>query len=301
MSFIETVLDGSNARERKKKALCAVAIVITAILLVIAIVAFSICQIVVGSSEESSTEEPKKHTIEQTKLIELAQNAIYTGNLLTLDNTHRYRGEVKGELLEGRADRPKLADGVTNAYTVLKAKQSKYILTSAAAIELNKMLTAFYNSTKNEYLIIQTAYDIDNYTSQDAIYTAGTAVEFTYFSNPENFQEKKTIVGVQIYNWLYQNAHKYGFIALSSDSNVFRYVGVQFATAIRASGLSFNEFTAKLKLATPENPVFLDANTATYYCPINNVQVPVNYEYKTDGDNDGGVYVTVDLTKQKNS
>ena len=42
MSFIETVLDGKTEKERKNKAICAVAIVITAILLIIAII-FSLC------------------------------------------------------------------------------------------------------------------------------------------------------------------------------------------------------------------------------------------------------------------
>ena len=93
MSFIETALDGKNDKERKSKAVCAVAIVITAILLIIAIIAFTICQIVSVTGDGNSTTDYK---IERTEKIPLTETAISTGNLLTLNETNYYKGNVDG-------------------------------------------------------------------------------------------------------------------------------------------------------------------------------------------------------------
>ena len=296
MSFIETMLDGKTDKERKSKAICAVAIVITAILLVIAIIAFTICQIVVTVGGD----EPIDYKIERTEKKELAPSAVKLGTMLTLDEDHPYEGGDEDYFvsLQKRNDRPKIEDGSANAYTVL-AQTLNYVTTEATATALNKMLTAFYNTVKDDNLIIFNTYNVAN-SSQDAIFSAGTVIEFKYWDINSS---KEPIVGVEKYNWLYSNAHKYGFITLESDKNVFRYVGVDFATAMYTNSLSFEAFTAKLKEATPQNPVFLNADKtkAAYYCPIENVQVPVNYESSTSGDNVGGIYVTVDFLTPKSA
>ena len=311
MSFLETLLDGTNEKERKNKAACAAAIAITAILLVIAIIAFSICLIIDSTPSgpnDNITSERKIESVEQKAFGGNEANAVKEGLLITLNDGHPFTGTPSNlSSLQNRTDRPKVSQQNSegtydNAYTVLN-KDVNLAITEETGKALNEMLKAFYNATKNEYLIISDAYNIALSDSQDSIFSAGTVVELKYFSTPPNYATKDTIAGVNEFKWLYNNAHRYGFIALSEDSNLFRYVGTTFATAIKNSGLSFDAYTAKLKEATYENPVFLDAakNYATYYCPINNVLVPTDYAYDTDGDNVGGVYVTVDFTKPKNS
>ncbi len=302
MSFLETLLHGNNEKERKNKAACAAAIVITAILLVIAIIAFSICQIIdstpAGPNDSNNSE--REIETEPQDFGDKSANAVKEGLLVTLDDNHNYKvGEVLHNL-QNRTDRPKTANG-DNAYSVFN-KQSN-VATEETCVALNKMLTAFYKATKNEDLILADAYDTEAVDSQNPAFSAGTAVEFKYFTTAQgSFSATGSIVGVNEYKWLYNNAHKYGFVPLSADSNIFRYVGIQFATAIKASGLSFDAFIAKLKAATPENPVFLDSNKnyATYYCSIDQVVVPTNFAYDTDGDNASGVYVTVNFTAPKN-
>lgn len=310
MSFLETLLNGNNEKERKNKAACAAAIAITAILLVIAIIAFSIC-LIIDSTPAGPNEDPtanrKIENVEQKSFGGGESNAIKEGLLLTLSDEHPFTGTPSNlSSLQNRTDRPKTsqqnADGTyDNAYTVL-GKDPNLVTTEETGKALNEMLKAFYNATKNEYLIISNAYNTALSDSQDSIFSAGTVVEFKYFSTPPDYATKETIVNVNEFKWLYSNAHNYGFIA-SEDSNQFRYVGKIFATAIKNSGLSFDAFCAKLREATYENPVYLDAakNYATYYRPINNVLVPTDYAYDIGGDNIGGVYVTVDFTKPKKS
>ena len=306
MSFLETLLDGNNEKERKNKAACAAAIAITAILLVIAIIAFSICLIIdsTPAGPNDSTVDHKIENVEQKSFGGEESNAIKEGLLLTLNNAHRFTGTPSNLVnLQTRKDRPKIPGTEINAYTVSGQQNSLLTATEETGKKLNEMLKDFYTATKNEYLIVCDAYNTALSDSQDSIFSAGTVVEFKYFSDPGDYAIKSPIAGAKDFNWLYNNAHEYGFVAVSSGSNQFRYVGELFATAIKNSGLSFDAFCAKLKEATYENPVFLDAakNYATYYCPIDNVLVPTDYAYDTDGDNVGGVYVTVDFTKPKNS
>ena len=303
MSFIETLLTGNNEKERKNKAACAAAIVITAILLVIAIIAFSICQIIDSTPAGPNDADDLDREIE-VEPKEFGDEKVKEGLLVTLDDDHPYLIRITPANLQNRDDRPKTSEkdengNPVNAYTVQGRTNSTLATTEETGKELNKMLTAFYSAVKDDNLIIENAYDTAKEGTQDAIFSAGTAVEFKYFSRDEDGKFiRNPIVGVATYKWLYNNAHKYGFVAISSDSNIFRYVGVPFATAIKTSGLSFDAFIAKLKSATWENPVFLDSNKnyATYYCPINEVVVPTNYHWTTDGDNAGGVYVTVNFT-----
>ena len=292
MSFIETALEGKNEKERKNKAVCAVIIVITAILLIFALLAFTICQIVNAIDDNDGVTDYK---IERTEITSLDPKAVHLGPMLTLDADHSYAGGDEDYFvnLQERTDRPKKEDGTTNAYTVY-AKAD--VATDMTASALNRMLTDFYSVIKDDNLIVFSACKTNS--NQAPVFSAGTAVEFKYFTAD---MSKDPIDGVATYTWLYENAHTYGFIALDTDRNIFRYVGVEFATAIKAGNDTFDSFTAKLKAATPENPVFLtaDKTKAAYYCSIDNVQVPVNYSYTHYGDNVNGVYVVVDFLSPK--
>ena len=166
-------------------------------------------------------------------------------------------------------------------------------------------LKDFYDAKKDEYLLIANAYDIKESDSQDAIFSSGEAIALEYFLDYETngISKPTSIAGVSVYKWIYNNAHKYGFIAVSKSSNVFRYVGVQHATAAKSQGLYLNNYLRKLKQATIENPMKLDVNgtAVAYYCPISDVKVPKNYSYVISGDNVDGVIITVSLTSSSNN
>ena len=304
MSFFEILLEASTEKERKKKQACALLIVITTILLIIAIIAFAICQIVEATANNDSDKEKdtaeEKVDLGETTSKQLSDTAIYSGNLLTLNSTTRYKGDVDVVNLQKRDDRPQTEES-KNAYTVLPAVQAKFHATEDTAAALNKMLKAFYEAKKDDNLLISGAYDTTKVDDQDAIYSSGEAIALSYFHDyaTNGINDQRSIAGVDTYKWIYANAHKYGFVAVASNSNVFRYVGITHATAAKLKGLTLDKYLNQLKSATPELPMKIDASGSyiAYYCPISNVTVPKNYSYDISGNNIDGVIVTVNVSK----
>lgn len=308
MSFFEILLGGNSEKERRSKRICAIAIAATAAVAMILLLAFVICQIVGISTQK----KPDKDTdiqqevidVGETAVIELSDTAIFSGNLLTLNANTRYRGDAEVVNLQERKDRPKNSDG-DNSYSVLLAVREKFHATDETATALNKMLKAFYEAKKDDNIFISGAYNKDEIESQDAIYSSGEAIALSYFHDyaTNGINDQRSIAGVEIYKWIYNNAHKYGFIAISSSSNIFRYVGVTHATAAKTKGLSFTNYLKQLDNATPETPLSLgaDGNYIAYTCPISNVVVPKNYSYEKSGNNVDGVIITVNLSKATNN
>lgn len=304
MSFLEILLDGNNAKERKKKQMCVIAIAVTAVLLVIAIIAFAICQVVEATSNNNTDKEKdtEEETVDlgETTVKALSDTAKYSGNLLTLNSTTRYKGDAEVENLQQRSDRPKTEVG-ENSYSVLAAVRDKYHATDATATALNKMLKAFYEAKKDDNLFISGAYDTTEVDTQDAIFSSGEAIALSYFHDfaTNGINDQRSIANVDIYKWIYSNAHKYGFVAVSSSSNIFRYIGITHATAMKSKGLSLDNYLKQLKNATVDSPMSLSASgdIIAYTCPISDVKVPKNYSYETSGNNVNGVIVTVDLSK----
>ena len=138
--------------------------------------------------------------------------------------------------------------------------------TNDAATALNKMLGSIYKAMKDDNIIIANAYDISKEASQDAIYSSGEAFELTCFYDYEtNSADRRSISGIQLYNWVYNNAYKYGFVTVGGEeSNVFRYVGVVHSTAMKQSGLSFDEYLEMIKIKTPAEPLKVNASGTTY-------------------------------------
>ena len=309
MSFIDALLSGNTQRERRQKTMCAIAIAITAALLVIAVIVFAVCQIAGISTNTDSEKDTDKESTPKVELGEtverqLSPEAVYSGNLLTLNSTARYKGEVETVNLQERKDRPKTDTG-ENSYTVLKADRTRFYATEETAAALNKMLQAFYNAKKDDNILISGAYDTTAITSQDAVFSSGEAIALSYFHDyaTNGINDKRSIAKVDTYNWIYANAHKYGFVAVSAGSNIFRYIGVTHATAMKTRGLSLDNYLKQLKNSTPDIPMTLNANGTyvAYYCPVSNVQVPKNYAYEISGNNVDGVIVTVNLSKAVNN
>ena len=167
------------------------------------------------------------------------------------------------------------------------------------------MLKAFYEAKKDDNLFISGAYDTSKIDDQDAIYSSGETIALSYFHDyaTNGINDQRTIAGVDTYKWIYANAHKYGFVALSSNSNEFRYIGVTHATAMKTKGLSLNNYLKQLKNATIDSPVTLNVNgnIIAYTCPISDVKVPNNYKYDISGNNVDGVIVTVYLSGSINN
>ena len=293
MSFFQTLLDGNNAKEKQKKLICAIAIAITVVLLIISSIAFAICQIVDATSalisdKEQETEQEEVIDLGETTTIQLSENAIYSGNLLTLNDNKHYQGTP--ELIN-------IYDNRNGAYlSVRTVNRSKFEGTAKMLEKLCEMVVDCNNAIDDNNLIVSGAYDTSAVSTQKGIYSSGEAVALDCFSDEEDAVDGMLPINkVDKYKWIYKNAHKYGFIALSSSSNVFRYVGVTHATAAKSKGFYLDNYLKQLKNASVEAPMQLNDSTIAYYCPINDVKVPKNYSYEMSGNNVDGVIITVYL------
>lgn len=307
MSFLETLLSGNTAKERKKKQICAIVIAATAFLLAISIIAFAICQVVdatmhlTSNKEKDDTETEAPVDLGETTALQLSkEEVVYSGNLLTLNDKYSYKH--KPEIIDIETARKE-----HGAFISLRSNKHIFMATSDTAQNLFEMVVACNNAVgeggdKQGNLILSNAYNINEIESQEKIYSSGEAIAISCFYEG-SLSDIRPINEVPKYKWIYQNAHKYGFIAVSKSSNVFRYVGVQHATAAKSQGLYLNNYLKKLKQATIENPMKLDVNgtAVAYYCPISDVKVPKNYSYVISGDNVDGVIITVSLTSSSNN
>lgn len=303
MSFLETLLSGNTAKERKKKQICAIVIAATAFLLAISIIAFAICQVVdatmhlTSNKEKDDTETEAPVDLGETTALQLSkEEVVYSGNLLTLNDEKHYKGEP---------DLINIYDNRNGAYlSVRTVNRTKLEATQNTIKNLCQMVIDCNEAINDNNLIVSNAYNTSEITTQSGIYSSGEAIALTCFVEAELSDTGELPINeVSKYKWIYNNAHKYGFIAVSKSSNVFRYVGVQHATAAKSQGLYLNNYLKKLKQATIENPMKLDVNgtAVAYYCPISDVKVPKNYSYVISGDNVDGVIITVSLTSSSNN
>ena len=117
------------------------------------------------------------------------------------------------------------------------------------------------------------------------------------------------------YNWIYQNAHKYGFIIRYPDGCAqhtqipantrlhLRYVGIEHATYIHQNNICLEEYLELIRTKhTFSNPLSIDsANGRTYLVYYveysgNPTSIPVvkDKNYTISGDNMNGFIVTVE-------
>ena len=118
------------------------------------------------------------------------------------------------------------------------------------------------------------------------------------------------------YEWIYNNAHKYGFIIrypnscdhfvdqISETSIRIRYVGTVHATAIKERGICLDEYLADLSInhKNYDKALELSVDGKTYIiyyyvysAPHTSVPIPKNNKgYEISGDNMNGFIVTVE-------
>lgn len=304
MNIFSELLEGATPQQQKKKRIIFHLICINAALIAVMLSMLSIYGIAAFLSQNRSLDDSSsKANIGKTTITTLSENDLHSGNLLILDENNRFLGTPNLVNLQERTDRPKTDTG-DNAYSILNKNRSNFMATNDAATALNKMLGSFYKAMKDDNIIIANAYDISKEASQDAIYSSGEAFELTCFYDYEtNSADRRSIYGIQLYNWVYNNAYKYGFVTVGGEeSNVFRYVGVVHSTAMKQSGLSFDEYLEMIKAKTPAEPLKVTASGTTYavYYLAKDAEhaVPSNYAYDVSGNNVDGYIITVNLSKK---
>ena len=145
----------------------------------------------------------------------------------------------------------------------------------------------------------------------DVVYTAGTSLALKYYVDYNNDPEKiESIYDVEEYEWIYNNAHLYGFVQVSKaegEENIFRYVGQPHATYMKKNGKTLSEYLTLLQGYTYADPLKATASVdgksvsfSVYYLTAEETAyVPEHGEYTVSGDNAGGYIITVNNTAGK--
>lgn len=312
MKILEELFEGGSTEMQKRKktafgVICVTLALLVALLLLLLIVMIA-SAIGKGASKAPVGEEAV--SIGETTVVTFGEAELHSGKLLILNAENPLKSSPDITLIA--LDRPKTNLG-RPVYSVLGT--SSLSLESDALKQFNLMAEQFYNYSKDDNLFISNAYDASK-SSQSPLYEAGNTVALGYYTinDKQEAIRNDSIYDVPLYSWIYANAHKYGFILMTSEtqtdengkplgSNVFRYVGVPHAMAIKTKALTFESYLDHLKnKTTADSPLAVKISGKTYaiyYLPTaTEHKVPTSYGYTVSGNNIDGYVVTVDLSQK---
>ena len=206
-----------------------------------------------------------------------------------------------------------------------KTSYRDYMLNGVAVTAMHNWLTAFNQETGESFACITSAYR--SYEDQEQLaqispsaVLPGKSDHHTGYSIAMKILDNNSVTlplnSNETYNWLAENAHKYGFIVrypddkanitgISEYTHCFHYVGDGVASYMKENNLCLEEFVAQIKAHTYNNPLKVtDANRQDwliYYTACQGdmatVKLPTNFTYTVSGDNEGGIIVSVSLSK----
>ena len=254
-----------------------------------------------------------------------------SGTLILVNNTHPYTFDNQPSVVEPEAN-SSIYYSKTASYSVRDINVS---MNTAAIQALNQMMDDFYAYQGNKKTIIINQ-GLRTYEEQQTILDekiAALGENQTIAQKPGNSEHHTgyamdislyennimaTFTGEGAYSWIFENAHKYGFIlrypegkesvtGISYESWHFRYVGVPHAEYMYQNQLTLEEYIDKLALYPFESAHLGVTDSATgaayeiYSVPVSvdGTRVPVPSvadgltEYSMSGDNSGHVIVTV--------
>ncbi len=218
-----------------------------------------------------------------------------------------------------------------NANNIYGLKDGSLKANPTALEAFNELMTATYAAIPDANIVVMTAYrSAEEQTNLNNGTPAGHSDFHTGMSFELKDKEKyEPVDQLDKYDWLYENAHKYGFIVRYPDNipasdtgknagkdfssitgvtdfaYVFRYVGIAHATYIYNNELCLEEYLNILR----ENHSFGTSLSVKggdgrsyeiYYTTADDageIQVPAKYAYEISGDNKGGYIVTVNKSK----
>ena len=312
MRNIFVALEGGSIDSQRKKRATVYAILITAVILAITLIAFLATGIFSLIGDAFKARPSKDKTTEKNYVVTtFSEDQKSNGNLLLLDDNHPYQGSNSIILIANASNRSKTSGG-SWAYTI--GGTTTLGGTEEAVTAFNNMISAYYASDASggdDNIYINSAHHNAS-TSQAEIYRSGLCFELTYYQNYYTDSTKRpSIYGVERYVWIYQNAHKYGFIQLfpvksengavdTTDANIFRYVGVAHATFIKEQNITLAQYLEFIKTKTIDAPLTITANGATYnvyyIAKGAEARVPAEQSYEVSGDNMGGYIITVKMS-----
>ncbi len=306
----------SNSRTKKM----ALVTVVTAALLIVALLSLAIVSIVNAVRNNTPEEEepaPNPNGIPAGFVTTtFAENQLYRGNLIAVNDTYAYNAESNADvetvtIQNGRAK----VDGA-NLYS---SNATQTLVQKEALDALNAMLIAFYETSGDDNVWV----NIGTNGVAAGIYAAGNTFELRYTTGVEG-EAKPAITESDTYDWIFANAYKYGFVQMfdapsaetntgenetpaTSQEHIFRYVGTVHAQIMKDKKIAtFDAYLTYLRdntsptknvSATVEKKVY-----KVYYLAKDAQQIiPEKYKdaYTVSGDNMGGYIVTYCTTTTK--
>ena len=240
-----------------------------------------------------------------------------SGDLVLVNNTHAYTfpatNDHLGEIYATWKPDPKLP-----AHPYVLSGISTY-MDKDALIAMDKMLVDFYNASGKDNVQVRDAYRTleqqEGKTIQPGYSDHHTGLGCALMYDKDGHAYDLSIDSV--YNWLFENCHKYGFVIRYPDDKAditgvseynyyFRYVGIPHAAYMTQEDLCMEEYIEELKKYDHEKPLKITAegkNYEVYYVAVEGsatVKHPTNYAYTVSGTNEGGVVITVDRSTTLN-
>ena len=312
MNFLSELFEGGTPTTQKKKKITFYCICVTLALIAVMLVIlalFGVSSLIEGLAEaEDQGSTNLQVSVGSTTPTTLDAEGVYLGDLVILDNTHRFQGDPNAVVIRNYEGRPKTQTG-SNVYSIVARGTSEELDfrgTPEAIEALNLMMADFYRAKADDNLCITRAYTLASKSTVDGVFTAASAFELEYYY--EYPGDIRSIYGVEKYDWIYANAHKYGFISVEDPtaeegggSDVFRYVGIAHATYIKAKKLTLASYLEQLRAATPESPLLTKVGRVTYASYFLAAEgehlVPSEYEYTVSGNGTDGYIVTASISK----
>lgn len=317
MKFITDFLNSGTVKQQNRKKLGALLICITAALLAVALIVLTVAAIAGAIKNKGEDEEeetgPKIPSGYVTTTFEEGQSS--NGDLLLLDEAHPYVGGAPTVVLMDTEENRPYVNGDERVYYV--ENRTTFSLTEAAMAGFLAMVTDFFEETGDNNLYVSQAYEAD---VASELHKNGCTVTLKYYADltadpiPKlPIYDAEAKAPVETYQWIYDNAAKYGFVRASNvegEENIFRYVGAVHAKAMQDKKLTTvaeyitylqtkHAFPSQLGV-TVRGADGKDVKYGVYYiAPDADQYVPEEgtYDYTVSGDNMGGYIVTVTKTK----
>ena len=265
----------------------------------------------------------------------MPKDSFRAGELIMIDSEFKYDAKadagLKNELLQ-------IAYHTNGTYQVISTGD---LLREDTITALNAMCEAFYRETG--YTGYCVATDFAYCTAEDqqkwydnavGKYGAQIAPDIEFRGGESEHETGRAFdirvrVGASnlliknadpVYNWIYKNAHKYGFVyryptdkalftgvdlaGTSPHQDHFRYVGVAAATAMYENNWCFEEFLSYVKrYVSPDDAMIINCEDGTvyrmYFVPCNmygetHIEIPASAAYSISGDNMAGFIITIE-------
>ena len=248
-------------------------------------------------------------------LTELGEEAIYTGNLILVNNQILYRFPEEQELVN-------IYEEKISGYYV---RDMEVFLAPAAMEALNRLLAAFLENGGSETINVVAGYrdaEFQQHLFDQSAQRNGEEHAKKYVAQPGGSEHHTGLVvdlsvlkngvsqdydGTGEYAWINENCRDYGWVVRYESGKEeltgiwdepwhFRYVGVPHATEMARQGMCLEEYMEYLRRFPFDGEHLTiqcaDGTYEAWYTQGTRAYLPDSGEYEVSGNNVDGVIVT---------